>query len=127
MLSRGLLLRCDLTLPPDRQTDRCKNITFPKLRLRSVINNDCYVTVDHPSPSTIILKRDFLPNSIFRSQPQLDTHFSGQVRILSSGGFVDDDDDDDFVDDDDYLPRAEKPDGTVIQFTLSLQLNCIIK
>ena len=75
-----------------------------------------------PSPSTITVKIDFSAH-LNISKPVLTQHchFSGQVRILSSGGFVDDDGDD-FVDDDDYLPRAEKPDGTTIQFTtLSLQ------
>ena len=81
-----------------------------------------------PSPSTITVKIDFFAHlSISKPALTQHCHFSGQVRILSSGGFVDDDDDDDFIDDDDYLPRAEKPDGTPIQFTtLSVQLNCII-
>ena len=84
--------------------------------------------MDSPSSKTITVINFSGHLNISKATLTPHCHFSGQVRILSSGGFVDDDDDDDFVDDDDYLPRAEKPDGTPIQFTtLSVQLNCIIK
>ena len=45
------------TPPMNRMTDRCKNITFPQLRLRAVINNGYYITVTFNPSATSTIKQ----------------------------------------------------------------------